>query len=161
MQGIDLYLDDDGDDGGHLGDGARVRLCLMVTGADGERSAKEIVLFRFGEPRLLHVYDVLEHGRRYYSSLVYSSCPGRSLQQLAGSGNGVMGALPFLLRPTTPMPSLVITRSLSAAIGQQVFVPGRHLYGLIPQALIEEVSFFRVFLENSACHFGYSKRTAN
>ena len=83
-----------------------------------------------------------EHGRRDYSLLVYSSDNGRSLQQLSQSGHGVEGALPFLLRAIPPMPSLVILRNLSSQIGPQMYVPDRHLYGLVPQALIDEYVFW-------------------
>ena len=39
--------------------------------------------------------------------------------------------------------SLVVTRHISNKLGRQAFVPERHLRGILPQALLQDYSFWR------------------
>ena len=94
--------------------------------ADG-LSLKEVVVLR--DPPTLHVYDILECGRRSFRSIVFSSdashClhalyPRRQEQRATSHVQRVMGVAHL---PVAPQPSLVIARTLSAALGEQTYVP--------------------------------------
>jgi hypothetical protein len=104
-------------------------------------SLKEVMILR--DPPTIHVYDVVECGRRHFRSIVFSSdathClhalyPRRQEQRATSHVQRVMGIAHL---PVMPQPSLVITRTLSAALGEQTYLPARLLYGLLPTALLE------------------------
>ena len=61
---------------------------LIWTSEDRQKTLKEIVVYR--DPPVVHIYDVVEHGRRFYSTLVFSTdakwCTG------LGVGHRVLGA---------------------------------------------------------------------
>ena len=125
----------------------------ILSGFDPKtKTLKEIVVFR--KPKVVHVYNIIEYGRRWYRSLCYSSDakftymdmePRLVLNQSAESGNqssfgSVMQSSSY--QPAvvphfesgligygwTPRPTVVISRSLTAALGTQVYVPPRLLY---------------------------------
>src|SRR5205085_2034879 len=52
----------------------------ILSGFDGAHTLKEVVVFR--RPAVCHVYAVLEHGRRFYRSLIFSSDAQFCLQDL-------------------------------------------------------------------------------
>ena len=102
----------------------------------------------FRDPQVVHVYNVVEYGRRFYRSLVYSSDATFCLD----------GTLPGAPAPhsTTPMfqagdprteafarRSLVITRYLTESTGLETYVPARLLAGLLPSALLEAYAFWQ------------------
>ena len=153
---IDLYVEDV-PDAHRLSDGAAVRLGAVVTLPDGSASVKEIVLFRFTSPPVVHVYDIVQYGRRDYASLVYSTDAGRAYRQLVDTSLGAQGVRAHLLRPVPRLPSLLITRNLNVDMGRQMYVPDRLLYGVIPEALIEEYIFWQH--EGSDDLTGYQRRT--
>ena len=108
-------------------------------GQPAARQFKEIVVLREG--LVVHVYDLLEHGRRWWRSLAWSSDAAVSLHNLSprtveARGSRVHTVMGSLQRSVPPAPSVVISRRLTAALGKQVFVPPRLLYGLIPTALL-------------------------
>ncbi len=108
------------------------------SGAEPTVSLKEIVCFR--QPLVVHVYDVIEHGRRYYRSLVYSSSESTCLAScnpLATSGARA------LMRPIPPAFSLVIKRHVTKALGLQTYLPSQFLYGLLPHALLDKYVFWQ------------------
>ena len=110
---------------------------------------KEMILQR--EPAALHIFNVVEHGRRWIRELIYTSDASRCY------GTPSKGETGVVLRPTphwhagdiaTPaivMSSLVVSRSLSqeTAATPEFFVPMRQLNGLLPTALIELYLFWR------------------
>jgi hypothetical protein len=124
----------------------------ILSGFDGATTLKEVVCFR--KPPVCHIYNVVEHGRRYYRSLIYSSDAKFCLQDLTPhltirpdpqnknnfiphyeSGNPLL--------KVEPAPSVVITRSLNALLGTQTFLPERFLRGLIPSTLLEDFMFWQ------------------
>jgi hypothetical protein len=124
----------------------------ILSGFDGATQLKEVVVFR--KPSVCHIYNVLEHGRRFYRSLIYSSDAQFCLQDLPPhltirpdplnknnmlahyeSGNPLI--------KEDPAPSLVITRSLSALLGTQTFMPERFLRGLMPSCLLDDYMFYQ------------------
>ncbi|KAH9262352.1 hypothetical protein BASA82_000599, partial [Batrachochytrium salamandrivorans] len=106
-------------------------------------SMKEIVVVRGpdGKGGDLLIYEISEMGRKYYGTLVYTSNPALALHNCV-SGSEVV-AFQLLSRPVMPNASIVISRNLSSQVGVQVFIPDRFLYGLIPEALVEEYCFWQ------------------
>jgi len=97
---------------------------------------------------VVHVYNVVEYGRRHYRQLVYSSDATFCL-------DGTLPGAPAL-HSTAPMfqagdprteahngRSLVITRYLTSALGLETFVPAKLLAGLLPSALLEQYTFWQ------------------
>ena len=103
-------------------------------------SLKEVVVLR--DPAVVHVYDVIERGRRWYRSLCFSSDATHCLHQLSprrqeqrkGKLHQVMG---HAARGVPPALSVVISRRLNSSLGEQTYLPPRLLYGLLPDALLE------------------------
>lgn len=111
---------------------------------------KELLLNR--SPAALHVFNVVEHGRRWLRELVYTSdtakCYGDPV--LGGTFAGQVALVPRphwtsgdFPSPYSPAPSLVISRSLSHDAPLQYYVPNRYLNGLLPLALISQYRFWR------------------
>jgi len=104
------------------------------------RLFKELFLLR--EERAVHVYDLIEHGRRWYRSLAWSSDAAVSLHNLKPRTNKTRGDGRVVLsmgdpcRAVQPAASLVISRRLTAALGKQTYVPARLVHGLVPSALL-------------------------
>ena len=111
-------------------------------GGDGGGVDKEIIVLR--DPPVVYVFNIVEHGRRWYRTLVFASDASCSLATLdtsiarhAGRAALVCGDA---LAPSPPAPSLVISRSIS---GDQTFLPTRLLQGLLPAALLERYVFWQ------------------
>lgn len=108
-------------------------LIYMLFNYTGEEDAtwKEIVVLK--DWNVLHVYNVLSHGRRVFRSQVYTSHSSLSLACLEPS-LGDRGALPAIVAKQAgnfkdlrqPEGSLVITRFG----GEETLVPGRLLSGV-------------------------------
>ena len=109
------------------------------------QTAKEIIVLR--HHRGICVYNVVEHGRRYMKRLVYASNARASLAsglyKLAFTQGQPCLECGDPMATQRASPSLIITRSLSAELGLQEFVPKRFLQGLIPSALVELYDFWR------------------
>lgn len=109
----------------------------------------EIVVFR--EPPVVHIYNVLECGRRWFRELIYSSSHNSSFCDLPPNyddktGPHTCSAGRFdddrdLRRP--PVHTVTLTRNLSISIGVQTYIPARFLRGVIPDALIEDYQFWQ------------------
>ena len=107
---------------------------------------KEVVVFR--SPAVVHVYNVVEHGRRFYRTLVASSDNAFCLHDVVPCKLFLQGERPKLVAgdprtPALPSPSLLITRSLTKQLGTQTYIPQRLLCGLLPAALLEVYSFWQ------------------
>ena len=106
---------------------------------------KELVVFR--DPPVVHVYDVVSHGRRFYRTLVASSDNAFCLHDmpttlfLQGEKPRLVAGNPRASAP--PSSTLLITRSLTKTLGMQTFLPERLLRGLLPAALLESYSFWQ------------------
>tara|TARA_A100001015_G_scaffold259764_1_gene303937 strand:+ start:46 stop:2070 length:2025 start_codon:yes stop_codon:yes gene_type:complete len=125
-------------------------------GRDGDTSAalmvalRELILIRYPRPTM-HVFDVLEHGRRFYRSLVWTSDRHRTLSELPFQPS----LASILLSPMRATPTLVITRSLTAAMGTQTHVPAKFLRGLVPEALLWQYKFWQQHDEGGRKIIGY------
>jgi Ca2+-binding EF-hand superfamily protein len=120
---------------------------------------KEVVVYR--DPPAVHVFDVESHGRRFERTLVFTSSPPYSLHCLPASmvvseaeerllhANGHDAAT--ARRHSTllvcagradsfvpPRSNVVVVRKRTAEIGPEQHLPSRHLYGLLPTALLEQ-----------------------
>jgi Ca2+-binding EF-hand superfamily protein len=125
---------------------------------------KEVVVYR--DPPAVHVFDVESHGRRFMRSLVFTSSPPHSLHCLATSmvvseaeerllhAQGadsssarrhstllVCAGRADVLAP--PRSNVVVVRKRSAEIGPEQHLPSRHLYGLLPTALLEQYTMWQ------------------
>lgn len=109
---------------------------------------KEVVVWQ--HPPAITVFNVVEHGRRHFRVVEYTS-------NLSISNHEVQNGEPYPDRvggilslsagvPMTtvnPAPSLVVTRALNAELGNQTYIPPRFLAGLLPTALIEKYVFWQ------------------
>ena len=117
---------------------------------------KELVLYRF--PAVLNIFNVVEHGRKWVRELVYTSDTARCYGDPV-AGGGFTGDVVLQPRPhwtsgdptvgATPSATLVISRQAvlgaadSGAGAGQIYVPSRHLTGLLPEALLKQFLFWR------------------
>ncbi len=97
------------------------------------KQLKEVVVLR--NPGVVYVYDVVEHGRRYYRSLVFTSNVDMCIADIPPCG--VMDEKDWraqlvggdaLASISPSQPSLVITRNLYQHVGPQMFIPMRYTY---------------------------------
>ena len=110
---------------------------------------KEIVVYRY--PRVFHVYNVVEHGRRWYRTAIFSSDPDICVQQMKGDHFHLDGRLVLCCGDPRPRyvsaPSLVIRRDVKlqgdAGAAQQTFVPARFLEGVVPSCLLKSYKFWQ------------------
>ena len=128
-----------------VGTSGVARLAALVTepaeeGKPAVVSLKEIVCFR--KPLVVHVYDIVEHGRRFHRSLVYSSDENLCLGQAGPEAMSTNGAA-ALMNPVPPAFSLVIKRNITKSLGLQTYLPSEFLRGLVPQALLDKYVFWQ------------------
>ena len=129
-------------------------------------SLVEMLVFR--DQRVVHIFNVVEHGRRFHRRQVYSSDWHFCLHEMpalhAPDSNGVhtkfaaaelvpldegaeeegaAGRTPMIARPVLAHESLVITRNLgNTEADRQTYVPAELLSGLLPDALIDDYTFW-------------------
>ena len=132
----------------------RVVLLEATSGGEGRGVEKEVIVLR--DPPLVQVFNVVEHGRRWYRSLVFASDASCCLADLPSTVAHHAGVPALVcgdaLTQTPPAPSLVISRSssnqrrvddMSLDGGEQTFLPTRLLRGLLPAALLELYVFWQ------------------
>lgn len=108
---------------------------------------KEVVLWQ--HPPVINIYNVKEHGRRFFRVLEYTSNMSLCLHEVQGDPypDRVAGILALSagipMSTLSPEPSLIISRALNSELGNQVFVPGRFLAGILPTALAERYAFWQ------------------
>jgi hypothetical protein len=135
---------------------------------------RELVIFR--RTRLLQVFNVVEHGRRFYRTLIFSSDSSWSMENLPKlpqtvcSAQASQNAFPIGFDFTNidpdekedyyeyvarPRPTLVILRNLGVSEEEtQMFIPHRFLKGLLPAALLDQYDFWQ---NQDDSIFGYPK----
>lgn len=107
---------------------------------------KEIICYRY--PRVFHVYNVVEHGRRFYRTLIFSSDSNFSPHDMP------IGFVPLTLGVksccgdpktlVTTENSLVVLRDSSLKEDSvQHFIPSRLLLGAMPSALLTLYNFWQ------------------
>ena len=116
------------------------------------KTLKEVVVFR--KQQVLHIYNVVEYGRRFYRSLVWSSDSRYTLTDLPPvwlPDASWMQPDRYAITDdrkhadaSYPHPSLIITRNFTTlADKMQVYVPSRFLKGLLPDGLLDEYMFWQ------------------
>jgi hypothetical protein len=115
---------------------------------DGEQdlTVKEIIVYRY--PRVFHVFNLIEYGRRWYRSLIFSSDPSIVYHDLpvvclkVGDEPRLCSGDPT--QPYIPERSLMVSRDVSNNHTEmQHFIPTRLLYGVLPSMLIEMYNFWQ------------------
>ena len=120
----------------------------------------ELVLIR--DPAAVHVYNIVEYGRRWQRELVFSSsvaCLHNMKPEGYAQGDHVgykMGSIDEYLLGEDGVPprdnpalhwarehTLVITRNVSADFGVQTLVPDRFLRGIVPDSLLADYEFWQ------------------
>jgi hypothetical protein len=107
---------------------------------------KEVIIYRY--PRVFHIYNIVEHGRRFYRYHIFSSSPVINLSDMKTEALHINGKL-FTCsgNPTEPFQggsSLIISRYLSEETTfAQTFLPRRYLRGVLPSALVIQHVFWQ------------------
>eukprot|EP00929_Paragymnodinium_shiwhaense_P044942 TRINITY_DN23026_c0_g1_i2.p1 TRINITY_DN23026_c0_g1~~TRINITY_DN23026_c0_g1_i2.p1 ORF type:complete len:4431 (+),score=980.35 TRINITY_DN23026_c0_g1_i2:153-13445(+) len=110
---------------------------------------KEVIVRR--TPPVVEVYEIVEYGRQFYKTMVFTSDRRWSYHAPAGQehvlqcpitniwtlGSGRIDAL------VPPAVSTVVHRTISEKFGRQMFIPKAYLRGLIPDALVDRYKFWR------------------
>ena len=113
-------------------------------------------MFVYRARRMVHVYRIESHGRRFYRSLEYCSDARYCLRDMQPSTAHRDGMWPEWERHGAGHPygdshnqtkSAVITRDwmveANLSLGKETYLPSRLLYGLVPQALLDSYSFWQ------------------
>lgn len=107
---------------------------------------KEVVIYK--DPRVIHAFNLVSHGRRMWRSQIYSSDGRYSLQSLLPNESiRKVGSSPLpeesryssgdFKTPRFHGPSLVILHRNTKLGGLEYYVPSRLLQGIIPSVLLE------------------------
>ena len=107
---------------------------------------KEVVVYRY--PRVFHIYNVVEYGRRWYRQLIFSSDPDLSLHEMKLSRQALnstilecSGDSGVIVEPSN---SLVISKdALQEGSGRLTYIPSRLLCGLMPSSLLNQYNFWQ------------------
>ena len=108
---------------------------------------KEVVVYQ--NPPAINVFNVVEHGRRFFRILEYTSNMSICRHEVEGDPypDRVAGILSMSagipMTTLSPADSLIVSRRLSKNIGNQVYIPKRFLAGILPSALVEKFSFWQ------------------
>jgi thiol-disulfide isomerase/thioredoxin len=106
---------------------------------------KEFIVYK--HINVLHVYNLLSHGRKMYRSLIFSTSSTLSLASLAGDDSGqvvpdfIRNAAGDLKEYRKPSSSLQIVRQSDSR--REVLLPSRLLNGVIPSCLLENFRFWQ------------------
>ena len=126
------------------------RLMALVDPRKADATWKEILVWK--DRKVVHVFNLVSHGRKMYRSLVYSSDNRLALHSLPPNTNDRSTAVPPCVateggdfkRKVVHEASLVISRANVDIGGHEIYVPARLLQGLIPSSLLEA---FRIWLK--------------
>ena len=117
-------------------------------GPRGMGVLKELVVYR--SPKMVNLFNVCEHGRRWYRSLIFTSNPMYCLDDLPPvlyEGKNLPPHYVAMVRKAEQFPtqdsSLVITRALTTELGEQQLIPRRFLSGQIPAVLVALYEFWQ------------------
>lgn len=108
---------------------------------------KEVVVWQ--NPPMISVFNIVEHGRRFFRVLEYTSNMSICLHEVEGEPypDRIAGILSMSagIPMTTILPSdsLLVSRALSKSIGNQVYIPKRFMAGMLPTALIDSYCFWQ------------------
>lgn len=119
---------------------------------------KEVVVWQC--PPVINIYNVVEHGRRHFRVLEYSSNMSICMHEVSGEPypdrvGGILSMSAGVPMTTIdPYPSLIITRALNSELGTQTLIQDRFLAGLLPTCLVEKYTFWQSEDDNI---IGYEK----
>ena len=107
---------------------------------------KEVVVYRY--PRVFHIYNVVEYGRRWYRQLIFSSDPDLSLHEMKLSRQALNSTILECSGDSGVMIesaiSLVVTKdAVQEGTGRLMYVPSRLLCGLMPSSLLNQYNFWQ------------------
>ena len=107
---------------------------------------KEVVVYRY--PRVFHIYNVVEYGRRWYRQLVFSSEPNLSLHEMKMSRQELNSTILECSGDSSvnvdAAVSLVISKdALQEGSGKLMYLPSRLLCGLMPSSLLNQYNFWQ------------------
>jgi Ca2+-binding EF-hand superfamily protein len=128
------------------GKATKVPKTSAVDEENANKLLTEVVVTR--DPPLVQVFRVESFGRRWRRALVFASNASWCLADVDPDGEPSLKDpnerfLLSAVRLGSRVQSLVVTRHISSKLGRQAFVPERHLRGIIPQALLQDYSFWR------------------
>ena len=125
-------------------------------GSQLTHTLKEVVVWH--SPPVINIYNVVEHGRRHFRILQYTSNMSLCLHEVKGEPypDRVAGILSLSagvpMTAVLPEASVIISRALNNKLGNQVFIPDRFLGGMLPTALVEKYDFWQ---SDDDCLYGY------
>ena len=107
---------------------------------------KEVVVYRY--PRVFHIYNVVEYGRRWYRQLIFSSDPDLSLHEMKLSRQALNSTILECSGDsgvtTESAISLVVSKdALQEGSGRLMYIPSRLLCGLMPSSLLNQYNFWQ------------------
>ena len=160
LSNVDLFLSTD-----NLANLSSVLLQGVVRSVDNPdviECLKEVIIYRY--PKVVHVFNVVEYGRRWYRTQVFSSDPVFSFHNMESKGFHRLNK--YLQYSGDAAPnyqkafSLVITRDgIEDGAGHQTFLPTRFLHGIVPTALLSKYKFWQNASDD--CVIGYTSVGAN
>jgi hypothetical protein len=111
---------------------------------------REVIVL--ADPPAVQIFNVMQHGRRWYPQLVWSSSATGCMHDMplglrasarVGCGEPSLCSGTFAETSTNVGVSLVILRNMIAAVGEQTAIPDRFLHGLLPDALLHTYQFWQ------------------
>jgi hypothetical protein len=141
-----------------LGAGTEKAALALAAAFEAGVTLKEVVVYRY--PRVVQVFNVISHGRRFYSQLVFSSSAQLCLCDMPPEGVVVSGQqLMCCGNPRScerPVTTAVITRNISKEVGVQTFIPERLIRGLLPTCITRSYDFWQ---NSNDTFWGYPNKT--
>ena len=127
----------------------------VLAGLHPKKGGDWKLIYIYRQLRMVHVYNVCSHGRRFYQSLEYTSDVRFTLREMQPSIKDRQHAWPAWERhgaghPYAEYPdplSVVILRHADVADNvsgtEETFIPSRLLYGIVPSALLDTHHFWQ------------------
>ena len=130
----------------YQGDGSEKTRRDSRVDAPHAETIKEVVVYRY--PRVFHIYNVVEYGRRWYRQLVFSSEPNLSLHEMKMSRQELNSTILECSGDSSvnvdAAMSLVISKdALQEGSGKLMYLPSRLLCGLMPSSLLNQYNFWQ------------------
>jgi thiol-disulfide isomerase/thioredoxin len=134
-------------------DASEAHLIGLANPDKGNATWKEFVCYKYAHHGgVLHVFNLLSHGRKVYRSLIYSSHASLSRHSLPVNVDPRSGPVPDEVRASAgdlkeyrkPCASLQIVRqSKRESGGRETLLPSRLLQGVVPSSLLDAYRFWQ------------------
>jgi hypothetical protein len=137
--GIELFVDTDSSN-------KQVSLLYGYWPKEGAATLKEIVVYKY--PRFLQVFNIVEYGRRWYRTLIFSSDPVLCYHDMEyhslSLSSGLVGCCGDPTLSYKPSTSITIIKyPHHDKTNEQIFIPSRYLYGTLPDSLLDYYAFWQ------------------